>query len=398
MPPRSRGGIDKRGNMLTLLRNARLYSPEPRGLCDLLIADSRIAAIAAAGETLATGPGINEIDLHGRRVVPGLVDPLVHFLGGGGEGGFGTRTAELTLDEALRSGVTTLIGALGTDALTRTPANLIGKARELAAGGLSTYAYTGSYQLPPVTLTGSVNGDIVFIPDFIGVGEVAISDHRGSQPSWQELARLASEARTAGMLAGKSGIVFVHVGDADTRLEPLRDVARNTAIPLGQFYPTHINRTSALFEDGLRFAREGGRIDFTTSTTPELLADGEVPAAEAVDRVRHARIDLSRVSLSSDANASLPRFDAQGRFVGLEPGRLSSLFDTLGECLDLGLPLEQALPCASTHAADALGLHRKGRLAAGQDADMLVLSDDAWRIDEVWALGKCVYGGHASRR
>ncbi|MGC3875185.1 beta-aspartyl-peptidase [Halomonas sp. GXIMD04776] len=378
--------------MLTLLRNAQLYAPEPRGLSDLLIADRRIAAIASAGQTLANGPQVKEIDLEGRRVIPGLVDPLVHFIGGGGEGGFGTRTAELTLEDALASGVTTLVGALGTDALTRTPANLLGKARELAASGLTTYAYTGSYQLPPATLTGAVNSDILFIPEFIGVGEVAISDHRGSQPSWQELTRLASEARTAGMLAGKAGIVFVHVGDGKTLLEPLRDVARHSEIPLGQFYPTHINRTATLFEDGLRFVREGGRIDFTTSTTPELLADGEVPAAEAVDRARHARLDLGRVSLSSDANASLPRFDNKGRFIGLEPGRLASLFETLGQCVnDLNMPLEQALPSASRNAADALGLPHKGRLEKNGDADLLVLAAEDWRIDEVWAGGRHVH-------
>lgn len=378
--------------MLTRLRNARLFAPEPRGLCDLLIADRRIAAIGEAGAPLATGPAVHEIDLAGRRVIPGLVDPLVHFIGGGGEGGFGTRTAELGVDEARASGVTTLIGALGTDALTRTPANLLGKARELAAAGLTTRAYTGSYQLPPVTLTGTVNGDIVFIEEFIGVGEIAISDHRGSQPSWQELARLAAEARTAGLLAGKSGIVFIHVGDGADRLEPLRDVGRNSEIPLGQFYPTHINRTAELFEDGLRFVRDGGRIDFTTSTTPELLADGEVPAAEAVDRARHARLDMRRISLSSDANASLPRFDAEGNFLGLQPGRLASLFETLGDCVDaLGIPLEQALPCASTNAADALGLRHKGRLDVGHDADLLVLADDTWAIDAVWARGRCLH-------
>lgn len=378
--------------MLTLLRNARLYVPEPRGLCDLLIADGRIAAIASAGEPLASGPLVNEIDLGGRRVIPGLVDPLVHFIGGGGEGGFGTRTAELTLDDALSSGVTTLIGALGTDALTRTPANLLGKARELAAAGLTTYAYTGSYQLPPATLTGAVNSDIVFIAEFIGVGEVAISDHRGSQPSWQELARLASEARTAGMLAGKSGIVFVHVGNGKSLLEPLRDVARHSAIPLGQFYPTHINRTAELFDDGLRFVREGGRIDFTASTTPELLDGGEIPAAEAIERARHARLDMSRVSLSSDANASLPRFDAEGHFLGLEAGRLASLFETLGECVnELNMPLEQALPYVSRNAADALRLPHKGRLRPSGDADLLVLANDRWAIDEVWAGGRCLH-------
>ncbi|MCE8033633.1 MAG: beta-aspartyl-peptidase [Halomonas sp.] len=379
--------------MLTLLKNAQLYAPTSMGLCHLLLADRRIAAVVSAErEAPALGMAVDEIDLEGRRVIPGLVDPLVHFIGGGGEGGFGTRTAELTLDDALASGVTTLVGALGTDALTRTPANLLGKARELAAGGLTTYCYTGSYQLPPVTLTGSVGSDILFIPEFIGVGEVAISDHRGSQPSPFELARLASEARTAGMLAGKSGIVFIHTGDAPSHLEPLRAASRDSAIPLAQFLPTHINRTAELFEDGLRFAREGGRIDFTTSTTAELLAGGEVPASEAVARALHARVEPSRITLSSDANASLPRFDAERRFVGLEPGRLSSPFEVLGECIDEhGIAWETAIGVASTHAADALGLSTKGRLAPGHDADLLILAEGEWSIDEVWALGRRVY-------
>ncbi|GHE21706.1 beta-aspartyl-peptidase [Halomonas urumqiensis] len=379
--------------MLTLLKNARLHAPEPLGLCHLLICDTRIAVIVQAGEPLpASGAAVKTHDLCGRRVIPGLVDPLVHFIGGGGEGGFGTRTAELTLDEARASGVTTLVGALGTDALTRTPANLLGKARELAAGGLTTFCYTGSYQLPPVTLTGSVGSDILYIPEFIGVGEVAISDHRGSQPSAFELARLASEARTAGMLAGKSGIVFIHTGDAPGHLEPLREAARQSAIPLTQFHPTHINRTAELFADGLRFAREGGRIDFTTSTTPELLAAGEVAAHEAVARALEARIPPGAITLSSDANASLPQFDAAGRFVGLKAGRLASLFEVVGACIEHhAVPMEVAIGIASTHTAEALKLNCKGRLAVGNDADLLVLDDDNWRIDEVWALGHCLH-------
>ncbi len=382
--------------MLTLLKNARLFAPEPQGLCHLLIADQRIAAIVSAdAEPPVSGSAVEVIDLEGRRVIPGLVDPLVHFIGGGGEGGFGTRTAELTLEDALASGTTTLVGALGTDALTRTPANLLGKARELAAGGLTTYCYTGSYQLPPVTLTGSVGSDILFVPEFIGLGEVAISDHRGSQPSAFELARLASEARTAGMLAGKSGIVFIHTGDAPTHLEPLREAARTSAIPLAQFLPTHINRTPSLFEDGLRFAREGGRIDFTTSTTPELLAGGEVPASEAVARAFEARVEPTRITLSSDANASLPQFDEARRFVGLRAGRLKSLFEVLGQCInDHGISLERAIGVASTHAADALKLPRKGRLQAGSDADLLVLAEDEWATDEVWAMGRRVFQRH----
>ncbi|TVP51051.1 MAG: beta-aspartyl-peptidase [Halomonas sp.] len=378
--------------MLTLVKNVQLFTPEPRGLCHLLIAAHRIAAVIDATEAFHLGSLINTVDLEGRRVIPGLVDPLVHYIGGGGEGGFGNRTAELSLEEASASGVTTLVGALGTDAITRTPANLIGKARELAAGGLTTYAYTGSYQLPPVTLTGTVASDILYIPEFIGVGEVAISDHRGSQPSTHELTRLAADARTAGLLAGKSGIVFIHTGDADTHLEPLRSVAKQSAIPLKQFYPTHINRTPELFEDGLRFAREGGLIDFTTSSTPELLAGGEVPASEAVARALSAGIDPARISLSSDANASLPQFDEHHRFVGLKPGRLRSLFEVLGECInEHQINVESALRCAATSAANTLKLPHKGRLGTGSDADFIVLAEGSWAIDQVWALGKSIY-------
>ncbi len=55
---------------------------------------------------------------------------------------------------------------------------------------------------------------------------------------------------------------------------------------------------------------------------------------------------------------------------------------------DLCLTLEQALPCASRNAADALHLPRKGRLKQGSDADLLVLADDGWAVDEVWAGGQ----------
>lgn len=117
-----------------------------------------------------------------------------------------------------------------------------------------------------------------------------------------------------------------------------------------------------------------------------------MPASEAVARALKARIDPSQLSLSSDANASLPEFDDQRRFVGLKPGRLSSLFDVLGECVnDHQIRMEHALQCATTTAADALKLPQKGRLIPGSDADFIVLSEGRWAIDHVWALGKPIF-------
>ena len=56
--------------------------------------------------------------------------------------------------------------------------------------------------------------DIAMIEEVIGVGEIAIADHRSSSPSLDELIRLAKLARVGGMIGGKAGIVNIHLGDA----------------------------------------------------------------------------------------------------------------------------------------------------------------------------------------
>ena len=68
---------------------------------------------------------------------------------------------------------------------------------------------------PPVTFTGSVRDDIVFLDPVIGVGELALSDHRSSQPTQDELLRIASDAHVAGMISGKAGILHLHLGDGE---------------------------------------------------------------------------------------------------------------------------------------------------------------------------------------
>ena len=187
----------------------------------------------------------------------------------------------MNVSEAIVGGVTTVIGVLGTDSITRSLENLLAKSYALEEQGISVFSYTGSYHLPAVTITESVTKDIMLIDKFIGIGEVAIADHRGSQLSVQELAKAASEARVGGMLSGKVGIVSIHVGDGERGLSLLHQVAEETDIPLAQFYPTHINRTAKLLEQGIELAKAGGYIDFTTSTNEQILASGEVKAAEA---------------------------------------------------------------------------------------------------------------------
>ena len=374
---------------LIWVRDAELMTPTPKGRGDVLIANGRVLAIGAGLDPRGCGVPVRTIDAAGHYLCPGLVDSLVHFGGGGGEGGFATRMPPLAASTALAAGVTTMIGALGTDDVTRSHADLLACARALAASGLSAYVLTGSYQVPPVTLTGSVRGDLAFIPEMIGLGEIAIADHRGSQPSAAELARLASDARVGGMLAGKAGTVLIHVGEAPEGLALLREASARWPVPIKQWHPTHINRHAALLADGFEFVREGGSIDFTTSSTADFVAAGEIPAAKALAEAVAAGLPIERISLSSDGQASLPHFDAQGRLLSLEVAPIASLLGSVREAVEAhGVALGTALAAATSSPAAIWGLPHKGGIAAGMDADLILLDRDTLALRWTMAGGR----------
>ena len=376
--------------MITLIKNVDVYTPTALGKQDILLAGDRIARIAP--EITLQGSDVTVIDGSGLIATPGFVDSLVHIIGGGGEGGFRTRTPELGFAETALAGVTTLVGVLGTDAVTRTLTNLLAKASALTEEGLSCYCHTGSYQIPVKTLFGSVQEDLILIDKFIGVGEVAIADHRSSQPTLNELKKLAAEARVGGMLAGKGGVVSVHVGDSSEGLSLIEMLVAESDIPITQFLPTHINRNRRLFITALDYARHGGYIDFTTSTTPELLAQGEVKCSRGLKEALDAGVSVSRITFSSDANASLPRFDAEGNFVGLGIGRIGSLLAEVRDAvLHEGVALGDALQVITRNPAQALRLTQKGELAPGKDAD-LVLLNPRLGVHSVWARGRQLVG------
>lgn len=378
--------------MLTLIKNAQIYSPSPLGKMDMLIANGKIAEISPNIVLQSNIDSVVNIDLHGAILVPGFVDALVHFAGGGGEGGFAYRTPELSFNDAAATGVTTLVGALGTDSITRTPIQVLGKARELSAMGLSCFCYTGSYHLPVKTITGSIEKDIILIPEMIGVGEIAIADHRASQASLQAFIEVVAEARVAGLLAGKKGISFFHVGDGKAKLNMLREIIEHSDLSITQLYPTHCNRNQALFDDALLFLAEGGAIDFTTSTTPQFLEEGEVSCPQALKTILDKDLDWTRVSFSSDANASLPVFNQAGELVGMQAGKLESLFEAARVAVQkFNVPLEVAISVISANPAKILGLSGKGQLAKGFDADCVVLDPQSLAIKQVIAKGQSIW-------
>ena len=367
---------------MILLKNATVYSPEPLGVRDILLAVDRIVAIEE--QLTVCLPNLSVIDCSKKIAVPGFIDSHVHILGGGGEGGFRTRTYELSFSDLVRAGITTVVGCLGTDGVTRSLESLYAKAKALEEEGASSYIYVGSYRVPPVTLTGSIIKDIVLIDKVIGVGEVAISDHRSSQPTLDELKRLAADARIGGMLSGKAGVVNVHVGDGPTMLEPLVKVVETSEIPITQFLPTHINRNSKLLNSSIEWLSMGGFIDLTTSIG-ELLEDELLPWRVFKELSEHGF--ESQITFSSDGQGSLPRFDEKGNFVGLDVGKVSTLYEQARLAAMHATPLEKALLPITKNVAQILKLTDKGTLSVGMDADIVLLDQDL-NIDTVIAKGK----------
>ena len=371
--------------MLHLLRNADLYAPEPQGLKHLLVAGETIVWVGETAPSFAAALAVEEHDLGGRRVIPGLVDCHVHLTGGGGEAGPETRVPPLGLSRLTTGGVTTVVGLLGTDDTVRSTAELVTTARGLIAEGLSAYCYTGGYHVPPVTVTGSVRGDIVLIDLILGVGELAISDHRSSQPTLDELVRVAGDAHVGGLMAGKAGVVHLHVGDGPRGLELVREAIERTEVPAAVFNPTHVNRRKALFEEAMALTKPGCTIDITAF--PVEKGEDAWSAADALIRFHEKGLPPDKVTVSSDGGGCFPQFDKDGRVVALDVGRPSSMAETLKELLARGQPLERVLPAFTSNPARLLLLPRKGLLTTGADADLVVLGSDGG-VEDVMARGR----------
>ena len=370
--------------MWQLLKNAQIYSPERREETDLLIVGHKIAAIGHNLYRPDYADGI-DIDLNGLILVPGFVDGHIHICGGGGEDGPSSRTPEIQLSQITQSGITTVVGLLGTDSVSKSMRQLLIKAQALEEEGVSTYIYSGAYQLPFETLFAGLKEDLVLVPKVIGAGEIALSDHRSAQPQLAELERLAAEARVGGLLGKKAGIVHFHMGEGKRGLQALRDILQHTEIPITQFIPTHINRTFSLLEEGIQFLQAGGHIDLTAGCD-DLPEELKVP--HVLQILNQRKLLNERVTISSDANGSMPQYDEKGNIIGMNVGKTEVLWnDVRTAVLDYNIPLEQGLKPITSNVADFLSLPHKGRIQLGNDADLVVLDQD-YNIQHVWAKGQ----------
>ena len=298
------------------------------------------------------------------------------MLGGGGEGSFHSRCPELDFSQTVKNGVTTVVGMLGTDSMTRSIENLVAKTKALNEDGITAYCLTGAYEFPSPTLAGSVKKDVTFLSECIGV-KIAISDHRNSCITTQELARLAADVRQAALFSGKVGVVHMHTGRGKSGLSQVMAIVENTDVPIKHFRPTHCGNQ---FDDAVSFAAMGGWVDFTTYEDSSKSAKMLKRAIDSIEAVDH-------ITCSSDSNGSMPKWNEKNEMIGMGIG--STLYAAIKALVqEENVPLEEALPLITSNVARGLEIYpKKGCLAVDSDADLVLLDTDL-NIDSVFAKGK----------
>ena len=352
--------------MFTLIQNGEIYGPEPMGHNSVLLGGRTVLKIGDIDPHAIERLGLQfeVIDATGCFVTPGIIDPHQHLLGGSGEEGFSSQTAQIDVRDIISAGITTVVGSLGVDTSMKTMAGLLSRAKALKEEGLSAFIWSGGYNVPPTTITSSIREDIMFIEEVIGAGEIAISDHRSTDPTAHELARLVNDALVGGMLSKKAGVTHFHVGDSPGGLKLLRQIIDEYHTPPQCLYATHVERNDELMREAIDLARRGSFVDLDTA--------GE-DLTESIRFYFDNDGEPGRLTLSSDAGQTSPvkllnqiRSTAQRKTVHFS--RLISL--------------------VTKNTAAVLKLADKGTLAPGKAADVLVMDAGSLELKEVIAGGK----------
>lgn len=378
--------------MYLWIRNTDVYAPDPLGIRDVLVAEGKILRIYEDGqeaeclvsELRRQRIKVQELDGTGKKLVPGFLDQHVHIIGGGGEDGFRSLIPEISMTDCICSGITTVVGMLGTDSTAKSVSTLVAKAKGLNEQGITAYCLTGAYAYPSPTVTGSVQKDIAFINEVIGV-KLAVAEHRATMITHDELARLAGQVRAAALLSGKVGEIHIHTGNSQTGLRDVMEVIRETEVPIKHFRPTHLSLEGIKREDTLAFARMGGYIDLTSGEDVSRSAAGLKQAMEEVA--------LPQITLSSDSNGSLPKWNDRREIIGMGVGSMSTLYRTIRAAyIEQQVNFADAIRIITENVAKALEIYpRKGCIAEGSDADLVLLVQD--EIDGVIAGGKVMMAG-----
>ena len=202
----------------------------------------------------------------------------------------------------------------------------------------------------------------MFIDSILGV-KLALSDHRSSHITEDELIHLASRIRTASLIAGKQANLTIHMGDEKQALELVFKAIEKADIPVSLFQPTHCSRNPHLFEQAKRFTEMGGTIDLT--------CDGIGKTLNYIQQIENTE----KVTISSDAQGSWSTYNEDGsvKEIGITPiSNLKNEFIYLKNKLGY----EKALPFFTRNVANVLGLKYTGQIKEGFDCDLVIWKEN----------------------
>lgn len=364
--------------MLKLIKNAHIYAPQNLGVKDILIANDKILAMDSNLDSFASNAEI--YDFSGQIITPGLIDQHIHIAGAGGTSGFYSMTPEVNLSDLIACGTTTVVGLLGTDGKTRSIRTLYGKVKSLEQEGISAYMFCGYYGIDSVTITDSIQSDMIFIDKVLGC-KIAISDIRSSYPTALELLRKVAEVKVGAGIANKKGILHIHLGNLDSKMDVLFELVNKYQFPIEYISPTHVGRTKPLFEQAIEFAKLGGSIDITTG------ASKFTDPYKAVLYALEKGAPLENITFSTDGHAGLRKMNENGEVIG---AKVAPIDQNLAEVIQLikkgGLPIEDAFQLITSNPAKNLGLKHKGKIAVDCDADLCVFNQNL-ELTDVFAKG-----------
>ena len=369
--------------MLKVIKNGRVYSPDDLGRKDILIAGDTILSVEDRVSTDSLSFPVEIYDAGGKMILPGIIDPHVHFIGGGGSSGLNSRTKEIAVEQIIEAGVTTAVGVLGFDRASRTLKALLLKTRALEELGLTAFMLTGSYSLPSLTLTGSVEDDLILIDKVIGV-KLALGETLANFPEIRDIRNLLAECLRGGHLGGKAGFLQIHMGvQGKAWKKPFMEILQEMKIPFSKVVFTHVNRSPDTLDEFLEFVQAGGGIDLTASYTPAE-RPGSLTVRDSLLRMMRAGVSLDRVTLSSDSNATRMLPDKQLKYLSVQ-----TLFQVIKDLWLTGeIPRPQLVRLVTENPARSLGLGRiKGLVEPGKHADLIILKEP-FELDGVMLKGK----------
>lgn len=351
-----------------ILHNADLYSPQHEGVHDVLVINETIVHLAKTkiekAPLVNLGIYVEEIDVAGRMLIPGLIDPHEHIIGGSGEEGFASRSPEIGLNEIIRGGITTVVGCLGVDTYTRNMPALLAQCKTFNEEGITSYIYTGGYNAPPATLTPNVLTDMVLVPEVIGAGEIAVSDIRSCKASVRDVAKIVSQAYNGGILTGKAGVTHIHMGDANSYFDPVIEMMEVHDLDINSLYPTHVERNEKLLKQAIEITKKGMSVDFDVGED-----DFDIHLKTFMDRGG----DLSRLTISSDASFVSP----------------CVVYDQIRKVMKVhNMRWEEILPLCTSNTARVLKLPKKGNIKVDADADFNIVDPATWKLEYVIARGQ----------